>query len=285
MTRMLLEHDKIANMRVHIFSDLHLEFGACEFPPEVRAGHRADLVLLAGDIHTQRRSPLWAAETFAAPVAIILGNHEAYGDNLTASIAAQQKSAAASSIERRHPVRVLEGETWTMTAADGTPVRVIAATLWTDFALFGAAQQDRMMDDAHHAMNDFQMIRIGGSFFKGERPLTPADCLRLHRESRGFLEAALAQPFDGITIVMTHHAPSGRSLPESRRGDPISAAYASDLESLIERTRPQLWVHGHIHSSSDYRIGSTRVVCNPRGYTPSHLNPGFDPTLVIEIAR
>jgi Icc-related predicted phosphoesterase len=268
-------------MRVHIFSDLHLEFGACEFPPVVREGRAADLVLLAGDIHTQRRGPLWAAETFAAPVAVILGNHEAYGDNLTASTAAQR--AAASSIARRHPVRVLERETWTMMAVDGTPVRVIAATLWTDFSLFGAEQQTRMMDDAQRAMNDFQMIRVGGSFFKGERPLTPADCLRLHRESRAFLEAALAQPFDGVTIVMTHHAPSGRSLPESRRGDPISAAYASDLESLIERTRPQLWVHGHIHSSSDYRIGATRVICNPRGYTPSHLNPDFDPALVIKL--
>jgi Icc-related predicted phosphoesterase len=283
MTRMLLEHDKIEKMRVHVFSDIHLEFGACEFPPEVRAGHRADLVLLAGDIHTQRRGPLWAAETFAAPVAIILGNHEAHGDNLTASIAAQQKSAAGALAARSNPVRTLERETWILATADGTPVRVIAATLWTDFALFGAEQQAGMMDDAHHAMNDFQMIRIGGSFFKGERTLTPSDCLRLHRESRAFLEAELAQPFDGVTIVMTHHAPSGRSLPESRRGDPISAAYASDLESLIERTRPQLWVHGHIHSSSDYRIGTTRVVCNPRGYTPSHLNPDFDPALVIEL--
>ena len=271
-------------MRVHIFSDLHLEFGACEFPPEVRAGQAADLVLLAGDIHTQRRGPRWAADTFTAPVAMILGNHEAYGDSLTASIAAQRKSAVASAAGRRHPVRVLERETWTMAAADGTPVRVIAATLWTDFALFGAARQDRMMDDAHHAMNDFQMIRTTAGLFKQERPLTPSDCLRLHRESRAFLESELAQPFDGVTIVMTHHAPSGRSLPESRHGDPINAAYASDLEALIERTQPQLWVHGHIHASSDYHIGSTRVVCNPRGYFPSHLNPDFNPALVVDLA-
>ena len=55
-------------MRLHVFSDLHLEFGACVFPPAVRDGGLADLVLLAGDIHTDRRAPLWAAETFAAPV-------------------------------------------------------------------------------------------------------------------------------------------------------------------------------------------------------------------------
>jgi hypothetical protein len=151
--------------------------------------------------------------------------------------------------------------------------------------LYGAARRERMMDDAHHAMNDFQMIRINDSRYHAERALTPFDCLRLHNESRAFLEAELAEPFDGVSIVMTHHAPSGRSLPGFRHGDPISAAYASDLETLIEKTRPQLWVHGHIHTSSDYRIGATRVVCNPRGYFPHQLNPDFDPALVVEVVR
>ena len=74
-----------------------------------------------------------------------------------------------------------------------------------------------------------------------------------------------------------------RSVPEPRLHDSITAAYASDLEALIERTQPQLWVHGHIHTSSDYLIGRTRVVCNPRGYHPSDLNAGFDPELVVEL--
>ena len=270
-------------MRVHVFSDLHLEFGGCDFPPAVRDGRLADLVLLAGDIHTQSRGSAWAAETFAAPVAMILGNHEAYGDSLYATIAAQRKSATEATSRRNHAVRTLEREAWALTAADGTPVRIIAATLWTDYALYGTAQRERMMDDAQYAMNDFQMIRIMDNRYRMERPLNPSDCLRLHEESTAFIAAELAKPFDGVTIVMTHHAPSGRSLPGHRQGDPISAAYASDLEALIERTQPELWVHGHIHSSSDYRIGATRVVCNPRGYFPSQLNPDFDSALAIEV--
>jgi Icc-related predicted phosphoesterase len=82
---------------------------------------------------------------------------------------------------------------------------------------------------------------------------------------------------------MTHHAPSRRSVSAAFSADPISAAYASDLEPLIERMQPQLWVHGHIHSSSDYLIGATRVICNPRGYVPMQLNSDFDPALVIEL--
>jgi Icc-related predicted phosphoesterase len=270
-------------MRVHVFSDLHLEFGPIALPPEVRSGRLADLVLLAGDIHTKRRGPRWAAETFDQPVAMILGNHEAYGDSLYAAIAADRKEADAHSARRRHPIRSLERETWTLSAADGTPVRVIAATLWTDFEIFGAARQAHVMDDAHRAMNDFQMIRISDGINDEQRPLTPSDCLRLHRESRSYIANELVRPFDGVTIVMTHHAPGRRSVTDSFRDDPITAAYASDLEELIERTQPQLWVHGHIHSSSDYYIGSTRVVCNPRGYFPSQLNAGFNPALTVEL--
>jgi predicted phosphodiesterase len=270
-------------MHVHVFSDLHLEFGPIALPPDVRSGRLADLVLLAGDIHTDRRGPRWAAETFDQPVAMILGNHEAYGDSLYAAIAADRKTAAECSARRQHPVRTLERETWTLNAADGTPVRIIAATLWTDFTIFGTARQARAMDDAHRAMNDFRMIRIIDSVRNEHRPLAPSDCLRLHRESRSYIADELARSFDGVSIVMTHHAPSRRSLPAYLSEDPISAAYASDLEGLIEGAQPHLWVHGHIHASSDYRIGSTRVVCNPRGYFPSQLNAGFNPALTVEL--
>ena len=46
-----------------------------------------------------------------------------------------------------------------------------------------------------------------------------------------------------------------------------------------------LWVHGHFHDSFDYDVYGTRVVCNPRGYSPDALNPGFDSDLVIEVEK
>jgi Icc-related predicted phosphoesterase len=105
--------------------------------------------------------------------------------------------------------------------------------------------------------------------------------------SREFLENALTVPFDGITIVMTHHAPSLRGVPVGSHWrqvyEDVLACYASDYDALIERFQPALWAHGHFHFSSDYFIGRTRVVCNPRGYSPDHLNLDFDPMIVIEI--
>ena len=84
------------------------------------------------------------------------------------------------------------------------------------------------------------------------------------------------------TIIVTHHAPSALSLPEKFRAESISCAYASQLDEFIRRYQPPLWIHGHIHHSSDYYIGSTRVVSNPQSY-PGDLNQGFDPVLIIEI--
>jgi hypothetical protein len=74
-----------------------------------------------------------------------------------------------------------------------------------------------------------------------------------------------------------------RSGQDQFINDPLTAAYASNLEPMIERFQLHLWVHGHLHNSTDCKIGLTRVVCNPRGYAPSALNPQFDPELVIEV--
>jgi Icc-related predicted phosphoesterase len=272
-------------MHVHIFSDLHLEFAPCEFSQRVRSGILAELVLLAGDIHVNRRGPAWAAATFSQPVAMIGGNHEAYGDSLYASIAANRKYAITCSQDRRNPIRFLERETWEVTALDGTPVRVIATTLWTDFEVFGESRRPEAMALAARDMNDFHRIRILDTVQQEPRRFDPNDAVRLHQESRLFLGDELEKRFDGITIVMTHHAPSSKSIPTRSANDPLTAAYVSDLDDLIQKTQPHLWVHGHLHTSSDYMIGATRIVCNPRGYHPFELNPDFDPELVIEIDR
>jgi Icc-related predicted phosphoesterase len=270
-------------MRLHIFSDLHLEFGALAFAPDVRSGQLAELVLLAGDIDVKRRGPDWAAASFMQRVAMIGGNHEAYGDSLFATLAAGRSAAARASHNRQNEIRFLERETWTMAAADGTPVRIVAATLWTDFDLFGAETRSGAMARAHAQMSDFHQIRILDEIRQETRRLEPMDVLRLHGMSRQFLENELSAPFDGVTIVMTHHAPSISSVSDRFRGDLLTASYASHLDDLIERFQPALWVHGHTHDSFDYRISKTRVICNPRGYAPDELNPRFDPALVVEI--
>jgi Icc-related predicted phosphoesterase len=63
----------------------------------------------------------------------------------------------------------------------------------------------------------------------------------------------------------------------------IAAAYASDLEDFIIETKPDLWIHGHVHEPFDYVIGKTRIICNPHGYVQDPYN-GFNSKLVIEVS-
>ncbi|TXH36971.1 MAG: hypothetical protein E6Q98_08655 [Rhodospirillaceae bacterium] len=269
-------------MRIHLFSDLHLEFAPLELPESVRSGQLAELVLLAGDIHTKRRAPNWAAQTFTQPVALVGGNHEAYQDSLFASIAAHRRAAADAARNRSEPIRYLEREIWTFTAKGGVPIRILGGTLWTDSELMGLARRPEMMSRALSHMNDYHYIKVRYGYDQPVK-LSSHDTAGFFALTKKFLIEELTKPFDGVTIVMTHHAPSGRSLPEKERSDDLASCYASNLDEFIETHQPDLWVHGHIHSSSDYYIGRTRIVCNPRGYAPSYLNRNFDTECVIEL--
>jgi Icc-related predicted phosphoesterase len=84
------------------------------------------------------------------------------------------------------------------------------------------------------------------------------------------------------TIIVTHHAPNAKSIPPDHEGSLLNAAFVSNLDTLVEQSGVPLWIHGHTHHNVDYRIGSTRVLSNQRGY-PDQLTPGFDSGMVVEL--
>ncbi len=87
------------------------------------------------------------------------------------------------------------------------------------------------------------------------------------------------RPHDGPTVVVTHHAPHPASLANPHADH--SWCYASDLTDLIQERGPDSWIHGHVHHAVDYRVGRTRVVCNPRGHADERT--GFDPGMVCTL--
>lgn len=250
-------------MKLHILSDLHLEFHRWPRAWDV-ASIDADATVLAGDIGVGLLGVEWALSALSRPTVLVLGNHEFYGQRTMDKLFAAVRRKCAGS-----HVHLLENEA--IVIGD---VRFVGATLWTDFALLGKDRQAECMAEARQFMTDYQRIRTG-TWGPSRHPakLTPAQSLRRHRDSRAYLEAALADPGIPRTVVVTHHAPSVRSLLGER--DLLDAAYASDLEALVPRA--DLWIHGHTHAVADYRIGPTPVLCNPRGYAdrgPESV-PGF----------
>jgi predicted phosphodiesterase len=259
-------------MRLLILSDLHHELWRDQAPSIDPAVSRPDVVILAGDINSDAHAVHWAAHTFAGlPVIYVHGNHEAYGRNLEHM---QEHVATACAL---HPnVHFLNCNELVI----GT-VRFLGATLWTDFRLLGDGSRQSSMRTVEAGMNDYKRIRLASA---GYRKLRTGDTARLHALHKSWLRQQLDVPFDGTTVVVTHMAPSLRSVHDDDASDELSTAYASQMEDVVENAN--LWVHGHLHRSLDYRIGQCRVVANPCGYPQrngNRENIHFDPNWIVEV--
>ena len=254
-------------MRLHVLSDLHLERGE-PLPPVADA----DVVLLAGDIGRGVDGLQAAARWWTdVPILYVSGNHEPYGGALP-DITDRLREASARFGDR---VRVLEDDE----AVIGG-VRFLGCTLWSDFAAGGGEEEREFsMELCARAVNDYRHV----SWSPESRTLRPDDTLGLHAASRRWLADRLAVPFDGATVVMTHHGPlpPPSRIPSAVRRA-IAGAFVSDLSELMNAERVALWVYGHTHRVHDDDAHGTRVLSNPRGY-PQERVAGFDPALVVEV--
>jgi Icc-related predicted phosphoesterase len=263
--------------RLWVLSDLHLTHDR----PVAREGLRvpdADVCVCAGDVfHGTLSSLAWLAEFVLPhmPVVFVPGNHEYYGrvladdrQEFTNRYLYGDLPEGLHYLDCRH---VYVGN-----------VKFLGATLWTDFAVFSQDGDEKdlewFMATAERSMNDYRAIL----YDHRAAPLKASHTRELHWEARNWLRRELRVHHDeGPTVVVTHHAPHPGSIDAEFRDDPLTAAYASDLEGLMRLDEPQLWVHGHTHVSFDYQVGRTRVLCNPKGYGSE--NPRFNPQLVVEL--
>ena len=238
-------------MKIHIMSDLHLEFG------QLRGYHApdCDVVILAGDIGTGTTGVRWINATFPhSPVATLAGNHEFYRNSFPALYSELRLICLPN-------VHFLQNSIW-----EHEGQRFLGGTLWTDFK--GNDPFVKVYAQAH--MSDYSVIEGA----------TPDVIYEDFLNTLTFLQRNIQEG----DVVVTHHAPSYKSVDFNRYTDrSMDPLYCSDLSELIVKTKPRLWIHGHTHASKDYTLGDTRVICNPRGYSGHQLNPDFDPTLVAEI--
>jgi len=285
-------------MKIAVWSDLHLEFSQLE---QITNQHNADVLLLAGDItvaHALHLHPREKIQAFQGPeygpvqqvavntrdffdqvsqlydqVLYCPGNHEFYNGFFYKSI--DHLRAECQSWPNLH---FMENAVF-----EHQGVVFVGATLWTDL--------DRMNPVTEYnvgrIMSDYTRIRNDRRNYSKIRPI---DTAMRHTETVEFIrnELAAARTLGKPVVMMTHHAPCSLSVAPCFKdnGDQINGAYYSDLSELIlDNEHIALWAHGHMHSKSDYVIGSTRVICNPRGYHDDYQSQhtGWDQHLVIEI--
>lgn len=265
-------------MKIALCSDLHLEFGDINLKNE----ENADVLILSGDIMIAQdlhdhphmdynpytsgaladlgRRQATALRfrdflkrcSFQFPhVVYVAGNHEFYHGKFVGSLQDLRNECA------KFPnVYFMENDMRTI-----DDVTFVGCTLWTDMNKGDPLTLHAVSD----MMNDYRIIRHDEL---GYTKLRPAHTASRHRKSVEYIRSVMEGMFDEKFVVVGHMAPSKMSVHPKYQNDTLmNGAYASDLsEFILDHPQIKLWTHGHTHHKFDYMIGSTRIVCNPRGY-------------------
>lgn len=262
-------------MKIAICSDLHLEFGDLYLPNE----EAADLLILGGDIFVASDLKSWLHDESAQLISVtssqkaradrvynfirqcleefnhvvyIMGNHEHYHGDY-----AETANIIEGTFGPYNNFHFLNNE-WKIING----VLFFGGTLWTDMN----GEDRATMAMIRTMMNDFNCVK--NTKDEGKRTFMPADAVEEHYDFRRKLDEVLKLHPDLPTVVVGHHAPSKASThPRYKNETIMNSAYSTNLdEFILDNRQIQLWTHGHTHEDFDYMIGTTRVVCNPRGY-------------------
>jgi len=267
-------------MKIRIGSDFHNEFSMVHLP--AMEDEDEQILILAGDIgvaqNGQRQNTiidfLEDMSLRFKKVIYVLGNHEFYGSNYK-----DVHNKLYEETDHLDNVVIMQNS---LIVIDD--VIFVGATLWTDLC----DGDTLIMNEAKRCMNDYWEIKnnVGGY-----RRLEPQVTVEEHHKSREYIFHIASEHRDKKVVVVSHHAPSYNSVAMRYRSGEFDMImnynFHSNLdEEIMANDNVALWVHGHTHTSFDYNIGETRVVCNPRGYD-NKRNPAenreFNPCLVVEV--
>ena len=245
-------------MKIALASDLHFEFQRDGGRTLVGELPDTGILVCPGDL--SNAAGIWDALLLLlekyAHVVYTYGNHEFYGSNIP------KVKANVEKLVKRLPkmgnaygkLHVLDNSTCEI---DGQ--RFVGTPLWFRKAM-GGLKYERML-------NDF--VQIGNP-------------QRIYEENDA-AEAFLQETVQEGDVVLTHHLPAPESVSPRFVGSMLNRFFLCDVKWIMEQRQPKLWVHGHTHDSCDYKVGETRVVCNPFGYAAHEENPSFDSSLTIEL--
>ncbi len=261
----------------------------------------ADLLVLAGDIGSYQAGsrlagPDFGLELFSplkgwpVPVLFVPGNHEYDMLDFDATHVRLQETCARLGItwlDRR--VLLAADIPGLNLGAAAQDVRFIGSTLWSDFdalAPQNSASPTALADllksrkkafsAANWYLRQTRTTRHGGPMLAEQVRDEALACM-------AWLRGALAQAFDGQTVVVTHFAPSLKSADPRYGLTPGTAGFCNALDNLLPQA--DLWLHGHLHCPFDYQAGRCRVVANPLGYVRKGEQIGFQPEITLEIGH
>jgi len=255
-------------VRLQLVSELHLELYEQEgLEAPFTVAPSTDIVVLAGNIGSCLRG-MEFARGLKVPVLYVPGPREHTGLEVEQTTMVMKFEAINSK------VKVLQNDSVVIGG-----VRFLGTTLWPDFGI-----------PVHPGRLALAMAPYEGINHKGQT-IPYAALLWHHNCAVAWLTKRLAQPFKGLTVVVSHHAPHPKSAACQGPGDPLAQANQTRLTGLMGSAA--LWLHGGVSAACDYSIKGTRIVSNPVGSPSDRRFPfsvaqgsnRYDPDQVIEVSK
>jgi Icc-related predicted phosphoesterase len=267
-------------MKIQLVSDLHLEFPSCQF--QLNNDADADVLILGGDITTINalKNSDYSLDFFEnvcekyPRVIYLMGNHEHYH-----SVFQETFDIFKDSFFHLRNLSILEKQFIII-----DDIVFFGATLWTDCN----NKDERTKRELAKGLNDYRLIKYLVEEKNQINHLLPTNTINEYYQTVNSLQDVCKTYHDKKVVVCTHHAPSKVSThPRYLHDKYMNGGYSSSLEWMMDdHPNIVLWTHGHVHDSFDYKLGTTRIVCNPRGYENYHHdieNINFNDNLIIEI--
>lgn len=245
-------------MKLTIISDIHQDINR-DYDFSILKDQ--EFVIVAGDISGNTLNVKKFIKENISRGICIEGNHLCYSKSGQYQIDFRQGAIRWLRNEfKDEPVKFLENDIYIQ-----DDIVFIGCTLWTDFCLYGEHVQDAAMMAAWTFMNDYNYVRCEHD--EDIVQLFPKKTLEWHKESIAYIEKICQDYPDKKIVIISHHAPSKKSISPQYRSSELNPAYTSNLEWLIEKySNIKLWVSGHTHEGSDFNIGQCRCINHAFGY-------------------
>lgn len=254
-------------MKIHLSSDLHLEF---EGNPRPTLPQDADVIVLAGDISlgltVHYDVARYAKQHPNAHILFVPGNHEYYSDGDFS----RRRDEMRDQIDKIPNAHFMDRDT---VSIDG--VVFLGATLWSGFDIQSNLPLHAAFKGAQRGLNDFHQILHEFVL------LTPEEMAGWYKESKSWLRTELQKHADAKCVVITHFAPTMATQHGTIPVGPLTSYFQANCGDLIEEFAPPLWLYGHNHWNKDFKIGDTRLVANQGGY-PGEVTD-YNSDLLIEL--
>lgn len=251
-------------MKIRPISDIHLESN-----PNFYLDPVSDtIIIIAGDlaVGTGGMDFIEECSDNYQHVIYVLGNHEFYHNNISKLIPKLKYKIELINQKYDSPkVTLLENESIIING-----IKFVGATLWTDYK----KGNEGIMRRASTVLNDHSLINkeMGG--------ISAKELYNLHKQTMEYFE----EEVDSNTVVITHHLPSFQTIPIRYRITSSNNYYfTSNLDEFILRKQPKLWIAGHTHDFTKVKIGKTRIIVNPIGYTDE--TSSFREDLIVELSK